>query len=133
MYEIKKNIKISISTEKNFGYTFSVIFLLISILMYFKEIQGFLILFFLSFVLFLITVIYSRLLRLPNQYWNKFGMILGNVVSFFVLFVIFFSIGTLTSIFLKLFKKDSLNLNFDKKIKSYWETRKKQTSMRDQF
>ena len=133
MYEIKKNIKISISTEKNFGYTFSVIFLLISILMYFKEIQGFLILFFLSFVLFLITVIYSRLLRLPNQYWNKFGMILGNVISFFVLFVIFFSIGTLTSIFLKLFKKDSLNLNFDKKIKSYWETRKKQTSMRDQF
>ena len=133
MYEIKKNIKVSISTEKNFGYTFSVIFFLISILMYFKEIQGFLILFFLSFVLFLITVIYSRLLRLPNQYWNKFGMILGNVVSFFVLFVIFFSIGTLTSIFLKLFKKDSLNLNFDKKIKSYWETRKKQTSMRDQF
>ena len=118
MYEIKKNIKVSISTEKNFGYTFSVIFFLISILMYFKEIQGFLILFFLSFVLFLITVIYSRLLRLPNQYWNKFGMILGNVVSFFVLFVIFFSIGTLTSIFLKLFKKDSLNLNFDKKIKS---------------
>ena len=61
--------------------------------MYFKEIQGFLILFFLSFVLFLITVIYSRLLRLPNQYWNKFGMILGNVVSFFVLFVIFFRLG----------------------------------------
>lgn len=133
MNEIKRNIKIAISSEKNFGYTFSFIFFLVSVYAYFKSIKISLLFIFLTVFILVPTLFKPKLLKWPNLIWNKFGFFLGNVLSYIVMFVIFFSIGTLTSIFLKFFKKDSLNLNFDKKIKSYWESRKKQTSLRDQY
>tara|TARA_B100000989_G_scaffold141061_1_gene104972 strand:- start:2545 stop:2946 length:402 start_codon:yes stop_codon:yes gene_type:complete len=133
MSDLKKNITIPVGTEKNFGYTFSLIFFLISIYAYFYNERFFLFSITIALTFFLVTCFASNYLKIPNILWYKLGLFLGHIVSFFIMFIIFYSIGTLTSIYLKVVRKDPLNKHFDKNKTTYWDTKKKQTSLKNQF
>ena len=133
MSDIKKNIKIEISSEKNFGITFSIIFFLISTYCYFNKSHFIYLFLFLSLLFLLTSLIHPSILKIPNFIWFKFGNFLGHIISFFIMFIIFFSIGSLTSLFLKITKKDPLNRNFKKNMETYWLKREKQTSLKNQF
>ena len=67
----------------------------------------------------ILGVLKSKILTPLNIGWIKFGNLLGKVIAPFVLGILFFLVVTPTGLLLKLFKKDILNLNINKKIKTY--------------
>ena len=63
----------------------------------------------------------------------KFGIFLGKIVSPLVMGVIFFCVVTPIAIVMQIFKKDLLNLKFNKN-NSYWiEKNKIKSKMKNQF
>ena len=75
----------------------------------------------------------SKILTPFNILWMKFGLFLGGIISPIVMGFIFFIVITPIGLIMKFFKKDLLNLKYDKK-KSYWiEKDKIKSSMKDQF
>ena len=75
----------------------------------------------------------SRILTPFNYAWINFGLFLSKFFSPIIMGIIFFLVITPIGLFMKIFKKDLLNLKFNK-TNSYWVHRKKQkTQMKDQF
>ena len=126
--------KIKISTNRNFGLVFFIIFLIVSFwpLMHSEPIRIWAI--FVSLLFLILGLTDSKILTPLNKLWFKFGIILGNVVSPIVMGLIFFLVVTPIGLFMKIIGKDFLNLKYDNKKKTYWIKRDKPTgSMRRQF
>lgn len=126
--------KIKISTNRNFGLIFFIIFLIVSFwpLMHSEPIRIWAI--FVSLFFLILGLTDSKILTPLNKLWFKFGIILGNVVSPIVMGLIFFLVVTPIGLFMKIIGKDFLNLKYDNKKKTYWIKRDKPTgSMRRQF
>jgi hypothetical protein len=68
----------------------------------------------------LTALVAPAVLRLPNQWWAKFGILLGNIVSPVALGVLFFGGITPLAALLRLAGKDSLRLRRDAAADSYW-------------
>ena len=120
-------------SNKNFGLTFFIIFLIISFwpLMHNEQIRIW------SLVIALIFLILgmsnSKILTPLNTIWFKFGLILGRIVSPIVMGIIFFLIVTPISIIMRILGKDLLNLKYNNQ-KSYWiEKRGPKSKMKNQF
>ena len=85
-----------------------------------------------SFVFLIITIIKPNLFTLLNKLWIKFGVLLGKIISPFVMGLVFFFVVTPTGILVKILKKDVMGLKREKS--SYWINRKdKLRSMKKQF
>lgn len=136
--ELKSNLKVKKSSEKNFGYTFSIIFLLF--FLYFFVNNNFQIDFYNSISLFifliflLVTLFFDKILYYPNLFWFKFGNLLSLIISpIILLFVYFFSI-VIFGFLIRVFKGNLLDIYFEKNLKTYWQERKDQpTDMKNQF
>tara|TARA_Y100000591_G_C21545106_1_gene550852 strand:- start:14 stop:397 length:384 start_codon:yes stop_codon:yes gene_type:complete len=120
-------------SNKNFGLTFFIVFLIISFwpLMHNDQIRIW------SLVIALIFLILgmsnSKILTSLNTIWFKFGLILGKIVSPIVMGIIFFLIVTPISIIMRILGKDLLNLKYNNR-KSYWiEKRGPKSKMKNQF
>tara|TARA_B100001964_G_C13893505_1_gene448305 strand:- start:86 stop:490 length:405 start_codon:yes stop_codon:yes gene_type:complete len=134
MSEIKSFIKIKINSEKSFGLTFSIIFLIFSIYFFFNESFLSYILFVFSLFFFLASFFFNKLLILPNKIWFKFGEYLGLIISPIIMGLIFFIIITPIGIVVQYFVKTTTYTKLDKSIKSYWIERKTSPkSMKEQF
>jgi len=121
------------SSEKSFGIVFSVVFLIISLWPVLDGNQIRLPWLIVSAILLILSFLKPVLLKPFNLLWMKLGALLGKVVPPIVMLVIFFVIVTPIGIFLKIFKKDLLGLNFSDR-KSYWLKRKTNiTTMDKQF
>ena len=78
-------------------------------------------------------LINSKILTPLNKLWFKFGIILGKIVSPFVMGIIFFLVVTPIGLIMRLFGKDLLNLKFNGN-KSYWiEKSGPKSTMKNQF
>ena len=131
---IDKNL---MPSNKKFGYSFFVIFIII--FFYFFIFQSYLFSYFFLFLatLTLITAIFfSSYLKIFNYLWFMFGILLGKIVSPIVLGLIFFVIFTPVSLFLKIIKRDELQLKKNND-KSYWKIREEKkfdpNSFKNQF
>ena len=125
--------KIPIGSEKNFGFVFSLVFLIISIYLWWNasEIYPFVLL--VSFSFLFLAFFYPNYLKLANKAWFKFGLLLGMIVWPIVMGIIFFLTVTPTGIIMRLLGKDILK---KKKIRldSYWINKENnQSSMENQF
>ena len=75
----------------------------------------------------------SKILTPLNQVWFKFGILLGRFVSPIVMGIVFFAFVTPTSIIMRIFQKNLLNLKKGNK-KTYWIERSKiKSKMKNQF
>ena len=119
-----KDSNIKIGTNKSFGIVFFIVFLIISILpiLYDENIRIWSLV--ISIIFLILGLLNSSLLTILNKVWFKFGILLGNFVSPIVLGLVFFVVVTPTSILMRLFGKDLLNLKKNDK-KSYWIERSK--------
>ena len=113
------NSKINTSSNRSFGIVFSIVFLIIAIypLINNEDIRVWSLI--VSVIFLILGYFKSRILTPLNSLWYKFGIFLGRIVSPIILGVIYFFIVTPTSILMRLFKKDLLNLKFSNN-KSYW-------------
>ena len=119
--------------NKQFGYLFFLIFLIIGLwpLLNSEKINLFFI--FISSIFLILTLINSRILTPLSNLWIKFGELLGKFIAPIVMGFVFFLILTPISLLLRIFKKDLLKLNFNN-YTSYWIKRDKDIgSMKKQF
>ena len=87
-----------------------------------------------SVVFLFLGIINSKLLSPFNKTWIKLGEILGLIIAPIVMFMVYFIFLTPISLIVRMFGKDLLNINFNKRLDSYWVKRKKKFgSMRKQF
>jgi len=128
-----KKKKIKISSNKSFGIVFFVVFLIIS---FFPMLKGetfrtwSLVI---ALIFLILGVLKSPYLSPLNNIWNKFGLLLGKVISPIVMGIIFFAVVTPIAYLMRLIGKDVLGLkkNDDK---SYWIEKKGiKSKMKDQF
>ena len=130
---IRKN-KTKIGSNRNFGLVFFTVFLILSIwpLMYEEPIRVWL--FLISIVFLILGLTNSKILTPLNQFWFKFGMLLGNIIAPIVMGVVFFIVVTPIGLFMRIMNKDLLNKKYDKNKKSYWIIRgKPKSTMKQQF
>ena len=128
-----KHDDIKISSNKSFGIVFCVLFLIIALFPITNG-QSIRIWSLVISVIFLILgLLNSKFLTPLNKLWSNFGIFLGNFISPIVMAIVFFSIVTPTSILMKIFGKNLLNLK-KKNKNSYWIERSRiKSTMKDQF
>ena len=87
-----------------------------------------------GFIFLFLGIVKSPILKPLNFIWFKFGLFLGKFISPIVMGIVYFVVVFPTSLLLKLFKKNYLNIKYERNRSSYWVTIKdKNTSMKDQF
>ena len=126
--------KIKISSNRNFGLVFFIVFLIVALwpLKYEEDIRLWSLV--LSIIFFILGILNSQLLTPLNKLWFKFGMFLGLIVSPIVMGIIYFLVVTPIGIFMRLLGKDSLKISKAKNASTYWIKRDKQhISMKKQF
>ena len=125
--------EIKISSNRNFGIVFFIVFLVIAIypLINSSEIRLWSLI--LSLLFLLLGLIDSKILTPFNKLWFKFGIFLGKIISPLVMGIIFFFVITPIGLFMRLLGKDILNLKYNVN-KSYWiENNGPKSQMKDQF
>ena len=117
---MERNSNIKISSNRNFGLVFFIVFLIVSIwpLTYDEPVRIWSAI--ISSVFLILGLMNSKLLTPLNKLWFKFGMILGAIVSPVVMGVVFFLVVTPIGLIMKIMGKDLLNKKYDKKKRTYW-------------
>ena len=112
--------KIKISSNRNFGLVFFIIFLIVSLwpLIYEEPIRIWSVI--ISLVFLILGLMNSKMLTPLNLLWFKFGIILGTIVAPIVMGVVFFLVVTPIGLIMKIMGKDLLNKKYDKKKRTYW-------------
>lgn len=126
---------IKIPTNKNFGITFFFVFLILSLIFFFKNILISFFFLLISFIFLILGIKNSKILNPFNILWFKFGLILGKIVSPIIIGIIYFLVITPIGFLMKyIFLKNLLNIKKNTKINTYWKTRSEKTyRMKDQF
>jgi len=126
--------KIKISSNRNFGLVFFIVFLIVALwpLKYEEDIRLWSLV--LSIIFFILGILNSKLLTPLNKLWFKFGMFLGLIVSPIVMGIVYFIVVTPIGIFMRLLGKDLLKTSKAKNASTYWIKRiDKQSTMKKQF
>ena len=129
--ENEKQIKIG--SNRSFGIVFFAFFFIIGVypLLNGNDLRLWSIV--LSIIFFILGILNSNILLPLNKLWFKFGLFLGKIVSPIVMGIIFYLIVTPTSLLLKIFGKDILNLKKNNE-NSYWiEKNNSNSKMKNQF
>ena len=124
---------IKIGTNRSFGIVFFIVFLIISLypLLHGENIRVWSLI--ISIIFLVLGLLNSKLLNPLNKIWFKFGLLLGKIISPIVMGIIFFLVVTPIALFMRLLKKDLLNLKFNKK-NTYWiEKSGPKSKMKNQF
>ena len=128
------NSKIKISSNRNFGLVFFLVFLIVALwpLKYEEDIRFWSLS--LSIIFFILGILNSKLLAPLNKLWFKFGIFLGSIVSPVVMGLVYFLVVAPVGIFMRLLGKDLLKNNKIKHASTYWiERDKQQSTMKKQF
>ena len=125
--------EVKLSSNRSFGVVFFIVFLLIGLYPILKGNDLRIWSLIISFIFLSLGLINSRILKPLNRLWFKFGLLLGKFISPIIMGIIFFIVVTPIGIIMRLFKKDLLNLKFNKK-ETYWIDKKgPKSKMKNQF
>ena len=124
---------IKVSSNRSFGIVFFIVFLLIALYPLLKGNDLRIWSLVISFIFLALGLVNSKILTPLNRLWFKFGLLLGRFISPLIMGIIFFIVVTPTGIIMRLFKKDLLNLKYNKK-ESYWINKSgPKSKMKNQF
>ena len=117
---MKRNSNIKISSNRNFGLVFFIVFLIVTIwpITYDEPVRIWSAI--ISSFFLILGLMNSKLLTPLNKLWLKFGMILGDIIVPIVMGVVFFLVVTPIGLVMKIMGKDLLNKKYDKKKNTYW-------------
>ena len=119
----------NLPTNKNFGITIGIVFMIIFFL---TKIKLFL---FLGLIFFILGVFNSKYLTYFNVYWMKLGYLLSKLLNPIILGFLFILLFVPIGFLLRWFKKDLLNVRLNDKLNSNWLNKERETqhNMKDQF
>ena len=122
------------SSEKKFGLLFSFIFLLVAAYPIIDGATPLLWAAAISVLFAAATLLFPRLLIVPNRAWINLGTAMGAVVAPIVIGLVYLFTIIPVGVFMKLSGRDLINKKMDSKIESYWIDRKQPIeSMEEQF
>ena len=134
MFELKKIQEFPIKKCKNFGYTFSVLFVLITLYFFSQNKILFFYSFSISIFFFLLTYYFPTYLKLFAFYWERFGILLGKIFSPILLVLVYIITIIPINLILRIFTIDLLKRRISSKAKSYWiERLDEKIDFRNQF
>ena len=126
-----QNIKIS--SNRSFGIVFFFVFLIIALYPIINSGELRLWSLLISIIFLILGLINSKILTPLNKIWFKFGLLLGKIISPIIMGIIFFCVVTPIGLFMRLLKKDILNLKFSN-LDTYWIKKEgPKSKMRNQF
>ena len=126
-----QNIKIS--SNRNFGIVFFFVFLIIALYPIINSGELRLWSLLISIIFLILGLINSNILTPLNKIWFKFGLLLGKIISPIIMGIIFFCVVTPIGLFMRLLKKDILNLKFSN-LNTYWIKKEgPKSKMKNQF
>ena len=121
------------NSNRSFGILFFVVFLIISLWPLLKGNDLRIWSLIISILFLILGLLKSKFLTPLKRIWIKFGELLGKIISPIVLAIVFFIVVTPIGLFMKILRKDLLNIKFTKD-KSYWIKRDKDLGpMKNQF
>tara|TARA_B100000902_G_scaffold245399_1_gene232364 strand:+ start:735 stop:1118 length:384 start_codon:yes stop_codon:yes gene_type:complete len=124
---------IKTGSNKSFGIVFFVVFLIIAIypLKNAEDIRIWSLS--ISLIFLILGLLNSKILSPLNKIWFKFGILLGRIMSPIIMSLIYFIVMTPIGLFMRMMKKDILNLKFNNN-KTYWiEKDGPKSKMKNQF
>ena len=124
---------VKISSNRSFGVVFFIVFLLIALypVINNEEIRAWSLI--VSLIFLVLGLLNSKILNPLNQIWFKFGVLLGRIISPFIMAIIFFFVVTPIGLIMRTLGKDILNLRYNTK-KTYWiEKTGPKSKMKNQF
>ena len=125
--------EIKISSNRSFGIVFFVFFLIVSLYPLVDNENPRIWSLIISITFLILALLNSKILTPLNKIWFKIGIVLGKIVSPFVMGVIFFLIVTPIGLIMKFLGKDLLNLKYNNK-NTYWIAKTgPKSKMKNQF
>ena len=125
---------IKAGSVKSFGIVFFFVFIIIALypLLNNHEIRVWSLI--IGFIFLILGLINSPLLKPLNLIWFKFGLFLGKLIAPIIMGIVYFIVVFPTFLLLKLFKRNYLNIKYERNMSSYWiNVKDKSTTMKDQF
>ena len=120
-------------TNRNFGIVFFIVFFLIAVYPIINNENIRIWSLIIALIFLILGIINSNLLTPLNKVWFKFGLLLGKIISPLIMGIIFFLVVTPIGLIMRLFKKDLLNLKYNKNS-TYWvEKKEPKSTMKNQF
>lgn len=114
---------VDLPSNRKFGYTFSIIFLLAGIFFGYKGYSVLSVGLLLLAIIFLgISVKKPDVLKPLNKLWMRLGLLLGLIISPIVIGLIYFLIFTPMGVTMRIFGRDELRLK-PRTSQSYWKIR----------
>lgn len=123
MIEELKNIKSEKSDLRKFGITVGVILLIIAGFLFWKEKESFQIVLAIGIILFVFGITIPVLLKPVYLAWMIFATILGWFMTRVILCLLFYVIVTPIGLISRLFRKQFLELRWDRSQDTYWNYR----------
>ena len=120
--------------NRSFGILFFIVFLIIGLYPMSNGDNPNIYFLILSLPFIILGLLNSKILTPFSKAWIKLGEILGLIIAPIIMAIVYFIFLTPISLIVRLFGKDLLNINFNKKLETYWIDRKKNLgSMKKQF
>ena len=121
-------------SNRSFGIVFFVVFIIVSLYPLLNDHNIRIWSLIVSFIFLFLGLSNSILLIPLNSLWFKLGLFLGKYIAPIVMGIVYFALVFPTFLFLKLFKKNYLNIKYEKNRHSYWiDVKNKNNSMKNQF
>ena len=133
MLDIKSYSQIKISSERNFGIVFTVFFAVLCIFFWLNNNTIYFIFLILSIITIFLTLLIPKSLRLPNILWNKLSILLGIIISPFIMAMIFFVTIVPTGLILRLLGRGPFKNKKNNKSSFWLEKDNKNFTMKNQF
>ena len=119
---------------KSFGIVFFFVFVIIALYPLLNENSIRVWSLIVSFIFLFLGMLNSPLLKPLNLIWFKFGLFLGQFIAPIVMSIVYFLVVFPTFLLLKIFKRNYLNIKYERNKNSYWlNIKDKSNSMKDQF
>ena len=133
MLEEIKNIKSEKSDLRKFGITVGIILMIISGVLFWKEKESFQIFFTIGFILCSFGIVLPIVLKPVYWIWMIFATILGWFMNRLILSLLFFGVISPIGIILRLFNKQFIELEWDKKNATYWNRISRRTFEKEDY
>ncbi|MCB1868838.1 MAG: hypothetical protein KDI43_09990 [Gammaproteobacteria bacterium] len=107
-------------SEKSFGYVFAVIFFILGLYpaIYGEPVKFWCLI--ISVLLAAIALLRPGILRKPNYWWFRFGILLGGIIAPVVMGAVYLMAILPTGLIMRSLGKDPLKSKQDKSVASYW-------------
>ena len=121
-----KNIKSEKKELREFGIVVGIVFGLLGGLLWWRHKEHHIYFLFISAFLIVCGLLIPSILKPIQKIWMGIALVIGAIMTRIILCFLYYLVVTPLGFLNKITSKDTLNLRFDKNLKTYWIKKKKE-------